>query len=668
MLAIMKRILDLAGSFSASSRRSLVVGMTCNVLKAFFMAGMLAAVWWALENRDRLDAQVALQCLGMLIVSVAGQFVFQYLVDIKMDAEGFHVFRDLRLRVGDRLKGAPMGYFSEQRLSAITATLTTTVHQLEEFMTICLTGLSGGVAMAVIMSLYFMLFAPPVAFITFAGIAMGLVVLEWLRRRSTAVTREVTAAQEAMTDKVIEYARGMAVLRTFATPDEALAEAKASFEQKRLADYRQEQAAQGILKLYALVFNLASCAVLFAACALYLTGGLPLSWALTLLVAAFMIYGELISANNGAFLTKKIEGELDRIDEVCAIPRQDSTDRPLACEGFGLAMENVSFSYGGGRRVIDGVTLSIPEGTTCALVGPSGSGKTTLVLESLVPALKAAAAGEKPPAHVRVLEAAGIERANLIDASPIGINVRSTVATYAGVHDELRRAFARTPEAKAVGLKAGDFSYNTGKLRCPVCDGTGSISLDVQFLPDVDITCPACRGSRYAPEADRIRRPHADDPVDLVSLPDLMAMDASEALAATSDLKKVAAKLQTLCDLGLGYLTLGEATPALSGGEAQRLKLASEMKRTQDDAVFVFDEPTIGLHPLDVAQLLEVFDRLVTQGATVVVIEHDLDVIANADYVIDLGPGGGASGGRIVAAGAPEQVAADPDSITGRYL
>ena len=285
-----------------------------------------------------------------------------------------------------------------------------------------------------------------------------------------------------------------------------------------------------------------------------------------------------------------------------------------------------------------------------------------------MPALKAWAAGERPPAHVRALEAAGIERANLIDASPIGINVRSTVATYAGVHDELRRAFARTPDAKAAGLKAGDFSYNTGKLRCPVCDGTGSISLDVQFLPDVDITCPACRGSRYAPEADRIRRPHADDPVDLVSLPDLMAMSASEALAATSDLRKVAAKLQTLCDLGLGYLTLGEATPALSGGEAQRLKLASEMKRTQDDAVFVFDEPTIGLHPLDVRTLLEVFDRLVAQGATVVVIEHDLDVIANADYVIDLGPGGGASGGRIVAAGTPEEVAANPDSVTGRYL
>lgn len=379
MFAIMKRILDLAGSFSPASRRILMAGMVCNVIKAFFMSGMLIAVWWALEMRSHLSAGVALQCLGILAISVAGQFAFQYLVDIQMDAEGFHIFRDLRLRVGDRLKGAPMGYFSEQRLSAITTTLTTTVHQLEEFMTICLTGLSGGVAMAVIMSLFFLFQAPPVAFITFVGIAVGLIVLDWLRRRSTAVTREVTAAQEEMTDKVIEYVCGMAVLRAFATPDDALAAAKASFERKRQADYDQEQAAQGILKLYALVFNLASCGVLLAACALYLTGALSLSWALTLLVAAFMIYGELISANNSAFLTKKIEGELNRIDEVCSVPKQDLTDETLSPDGFALAMEDVSFGYGDGRRVIDGVTLFIPEGSTCALVGPSGSGKTTLV-------------------------------------------------------------------------------------------------------------------------------------------------------------------------------------------------------------------------------------------------------------------------------------------------
>lgn len=310
--------------------------------------------------------------------------------------------------------------------------------------------------------------------------------------------------------------------------------------------------------------------------------------------------------------------------------------------------------------------VDIPRGRLVAVTGVSGSGKTTMVLESLIPALKARSAGEKPPEHVRSIDADGIERANLIDATPIGANVRSTVATYADIHDDLRRAFARSDEAKAGGWKAGDFSYNTGRLRCPTCDGTGSISLDVQFLPDVDIECPDCRGSRYAPEADAIHRTTKDGRE--LTLPQLMAMSVDQALAVTVDMRKVHARLTTLHDLGLGYLTLGEPTPALSGGEAQRLKLASEMGRAQSDAVFVFDEPTIGLHPLDVRVLLGVFDRLVASGATVVVIEHDLDVIANADWVIDMGPGGGESGGRIVAAGTPEQIAADANSITGRYL
>lgn len=310
--------------------------------------------------------------------------------------------------------------------------------------------------------------------------------------------------------------------------------------------------------------------------------------------------------------------------------------------------------------------VDIPRGRLVAVTGVSGSGKTTLVLETLIPALKAQAAGERLPRHVRWVDAEGIARANLIDATPIGANVRSTVATYADIHDELRRAFARTPEAKAAGYKAGAFSYNTGALRCPTCDGTGSISLDVQFLPDVEIVCPACRGSRYAEVASHIHREGKDG--SLLTLPQLMDMSVDEAIDATLGLKKVQTRLQTLRDLGLGYLTLGEPTPALSGGEAQRLKLASEMGRVQDDAVFVFDEPTIGLHPLDVQVLLSVFDGLVAKGATVIVIEHDLDLIRNADYVIDMGPGGGDAGGQIVCAGTPGDIAACSKSITGRYL
>ena len=379
MYALARRVLDLAGSFSVAARRSLIVGMVCNVLKALFMAPIIVAVFWALEHRDALGPDVIWQCLALLLVSVAGQYAMQYAIDITMDARGFDIFRDLRLRVGDRLKGAAMGYFSEQRLGAITTTLTTTLHQLEEFMTICLTGLSGGLATAVIMGIGFLLMAPPVAAITFAGIVAGLFVLRVLLRRSGAVTKRVLKAQEAMSDAVMEYARGMAVLRSFGTPADALAAAERSFEEKRAADYAQEAAAQGLLKLYALVFNLASCGVLFAACALCLTGALSLPWALTLLVASFMIYGELIAANNGAFLSKKIGNELDRVDEVCDIPKQDSTDEPLAMAGYDVEFDHVSFGYGDGREVIRDVSLRIPEGSSCAIVGPSGSGKTTLV-------------------------------------------------------------------------------------------------------------------------------------------------------------------------------------------------------------------------------------------------------------------------------------------------
>ena len=311
--------------------------------------------------------------------------------------------------------------------------------------------------------------------------------------------------------------------------------------------------------------------------------------------------------------------------------------------------------------------VDLPKGRLIAVTGVSGSGKTTMVLESLVPALQARFRGKPLPAHVRAVSAEGVAQVKLIDATPIGINVRSTVATYADVHDELRKVYARTADARARGRKAGDFSYNTGALRCPTCDGTGSISLDVQFLPDVDIPCPDCGGSRYSREAGSILRvpKHGGEGV---SLPALMALSVDEALAACADLPLVARRLRVLSELGLGYLTLGEQTPSLSGGEAQRLKLASEMGRGQADTVFVFDEPTIGLHPLDVETLLQVFRRLIGNGATVVVIEHDLDVIRCADYVIDMGPGGGEQGGRIVAQGTPEEICAAPESITGRYL
>ena len=310
--------------------------------------------------------------------------------------------------------------------------------------------------------------------------------------------------------------------------------------------------------------------------------------------------------------------------------------------------------------------VDIPKGRLTVVTGVSGSGKTTMVLESLVPALEASINGRTLPAHIRAINAGGIAHVKLIDATPIGINVRSTVATYAGVHDELRKLYARSAGAREKGYKASDFSYNTGSLRCPGCDGTGVVSLDVQFLPDVNIPCPDCRGSRYARAAYGVKlagRTGAG-----VSLPELMDMDVNSAIEFCRDMKTVSQRLNILKQLGLGYLTLGEETPSLSGGEAQRLKLASEIGKTQEDSVFVFDEPSIGLHPLDVRVLLGVFQALMDNGATVIVIEHDLDVIRNADYVIDMGPGGGDAGGRIVACGTPQEIQSSEDSITGRYL
>ena len=374
-------------------------------------------------------------------------------------------------------------------------------------------------------------------------------------------------------------------------------------------------------------------------------------------------------ADGGRVIAQGTVGEIERSPASRIGPflagKVESRVLPVVPEGELFAQGAIRLSTSE-IHTVKPLEVVIPKGRLTVVTGVSGSGKTTLILESLVPALEAAIAGTPLPPHVKNIDASGIEHVKLIDSTPIGANVRSTVATYADIHDELRKIFARTPDARAAGYKAGDFSYNTGRLRCPVCDGTGTVSLDVQFLPDVDIPCPECRGSRYAKPAGRIACTVGNGRS--FTLPQVMEADVAHAAELCAGFKSVAPRLATLSDLGLGYLTLGEATPSLSGGEAQRLKLASEMGRRQSDSLFVFDEPTIGLHPLDIRTLLEVFRHLLSAGATLVVIEHDLDMIRNADYIVDLGPGGGADGGRIVATGTPEAVAANKESITGQYL
>ena len=383
--------------------------------------------------------------------------------------------------------------------------------------------------------------------------------------------------------------------------------------------------------------------------------------------ADYMIeMGPEAGLNGGRVIARGSIGEVENNPVSVIGPYLNDSKRPARKHDVGLFAKGEIYLATDAIHTVQPLEVRIPKGVLTVVTGVSGSGKTTLVLESLVPALSAMLKGEKLPAHVKEIRAEGIEHVKLIDAAPIGMNVRSTVATYANVHDELRKIYGRSKDAKAYGYKASDFSYNTGSLRCPVCDGTGVISLDVQFLPDVNIPCPDCRGSRYSRQAAKIKVQNKQG--ESASLPELMDMDVSTALSFCKDMKSVSARLQVLQQLGLGYLTLGEETPGLSGGEAQRLKLADEIGRVQDNAVFVFDEPTIGLHPKDVETLLDVFDALIENGATVIVIEHDADVIRSADYLVDLGPGGGKEGGRIVACGTAEDLKNNKESITGRYL
>lgn len=351
-----------------------------------------------------------------------------------------------------------------------------------------------------------------------------------------------------------------------------------------------------------------------------------------------------IIKNNNSLIGPYLEGKKQIIVRE-KIPKEDI---------FKLGKINLSTDY---IHTVKPLSIAIPKGRLTTITGMSGSGKTTLILESLYPALKAKISNQSLPSHIKKIEADWVNKIVLIDATPIGNNVRSTVATYSGVFDDLRRLYGRISKE----YTASDFSYNTGKLRCETCDGTGMISMDVQFLPDIEIVCETCNGTRYSHSVDNTY-------YNEYTIKDVMSLTIKEALEIFKENKKIKDKLQTLVDLGIGYLTLGESTPALSGGEAQRLKLASEIGKVQDGSVFIFDEPSIGLHPNDVKTLLNVFQKLITNGATIIVIEHDLDVIRNSDYLIDMGPEGGTLGGEIIATGTVEDIKKCQQSITGRYL
>ena len=307
------------------------------------------------------------------------------------------------------------------------------------------------------------------------------------------------------------------------------------------------------------------------------------------------------------------------------------------------------------------LTAGFPVRQLTALTGPSGAGKTALILDSLIPAARALLSGSAVPAHVRRLDLADIRQVVQVDASPIGQNARSTPATYSGAFDQIRRLFAESAYARRRRWKPGHFSFNTREGQCPTCRGLGHIDLDVQYLPDIAVPCPTCHGARFNDATLAVR-------VDGLTIADVLGLSVHDAVAQFAGRAPVAAALRPVEEVGLGYLRLGEPTPSLSGGESQRLRIATRLRASQRGALYVFDEPSTGLHPLDVATLAGVFDRLLQAGATIIVIDHDLDLLAAADHLIDMGPGGGPDGGHILAAGTPEDVARDPGSVTGPWL
>ena len=668
MFKTVKRIIDWCGEFKGKLYLGFIFSFfsywfaAMPVMVAAYTIGMLLDAGRGAGTFDRAWIWKSLVIMGVFVFL---RFLFDYLRARCQEAISYELIARDRLAVGDALKRVSLGYFAQMNTGNILNSITTGLGTLENMGIRMIDNFVGGYLNFLCIFLFLLFFNPVVSLIALAGAFASFLCLLLVSKHSVKHTPAEAEAGRNLAGAVLEYARGISVVKSFGKSGASMEAMQKACRDSRDIRLAIEWGFTPANCLHLLALKCASVALAAEACFLGFRGEMEFPVMLMFVFFPFGIFGSLEPISDSAHVLGVIDEAMGQLDEL----KQDhfidenGTDIPLT--NYDIAFSDVSFGYDS-RTILKGVSFRIPEHTTTAIVGPSGSGKTTMVLEMLMPALQSRIDRSPQPTQVRLLEADGVSKAHLIDATPIGANIRSTVATYCGVHDDLRRAFAKTDAARTIGLKAGAFSYNTGKLRCATCDGTGSISLDVQFLPDVDIECPACHGSRYSDAIAELKLPCTDGVA--YSMPQLMTMTVDDAMPVLRDVKPIQTKLATLHELGLGYLALGEPTPALSGGEAQRLKLASEMGRKQHDAVFVFDEPTIGLHPLDVRVLLHVFDELVANGATVVVIEHDLDVIANADYVVDMGPGGGEAGGRVVCEGAPSRIAACPESVTGRYL